>query len=110
MTNQERMAYQAQMLAKRKEARQQAAAEQRKYLQSEQYLRDRWENSQRFWAKKAKKEGWNYTKQPFVSAAERQAAKRQETKDEIAYLQEKIATLQATLQDNEEASEQEASE
>ena len=105
MNNQERMAYQAQMLERRKEARQQAAAEQRTYLQSEQFQRDRWENSQRFWMRKAKKEGWNYTKQPFESAADRQAAKRRETKEEIAYLQEKIATLQATLQDGEEASE-----
>lgn len=105
MTNQERVAYQAQMLERRKEARQQAAAEQRQYFQSEQFQRDRWENSQRFWARKAKKEGWNYTPQPFESAADRQAAQRQKDKEEIAYLQEKIATLQATLQDGGEASE-----
>ena len=77
-----------------REMRAAAKKAQERYLASEQFQRDRWDNAQNFWAKKAKKEGWNYTKQPFVSAADRQRIAEQKRQEEIAYLQERIAALQ----------------
>lgn len=77
-----------------REMRAAAKKAQEKYLASEDFQRDRWDNAQNFWARKAKKEGWNYTKQPFVSAADRQRLAEQKQQEEIAYLKERIAALQ----------------
>ena len=66
-----------------------------KYLASEEYERDQWEANEERWAKKAAKEGWHYTKKPFVTALDRQRAEENARKQEIAYLKEKIAQLES---------------
>lgn len=86
--------YQKEVLAKRKAELGAAQAEMDAYLESEQYLKDQWEASEQRWAQKAAKEGWNYQKRPFVSALQRQQAEEQATRQEIAYLKEKLAKLE----------------
>ena len=86
-------AYQGESIAKRKAELEQQQKEYEDYLQSEQYQRDLWEHQQDLWKKKAKKEGWTYTRRPFISAADRQRMEQQTKEQEIAYLEEKLKTL-----------------
>ncbi len=93
MTENELRAYQR---AKAKERREQLAKlqqEEKEYKESEQYKRDVWEHHQDMWERKAKKEGWTYTRQPYVSALDRQRMQEQEKQQEIAFLEEKLKAL-----------------
>ena len=93
MTRQELIAYQQECLDKRKAELEQAEKERQDYLNSEQYLRDCWEHQQDLWEQKAKKEGWHYTRQPFVSEYEKQQQEQQKTREEIAFLQKRLKEL-----------------
>ncbi len=86
-------AYQGESLEKRKAELEQNQKELEDYLESEQYQKDCWEKHQDLWEKKAKKEGWNYERKPFISAADRQRMEQQAKEQEIAFLQEKLAAL-----------------
>lgn len=86
-------AHQGESIAKRKAELEQSQKEYEEYLASEQYQRDLWEHNQDLWEKKAKKEGWTYTRKPFISAADRKRIAQQTKEQEIAYLEEKIASL-----------------
>ncbi len=96
------MSYKDQLLQTQKEAiaqRQaelaQAQEERAAYLESEQHERDAHEHYQDLWAAKAKKEGWTYKREPFVSAADRQRMAEEAKQREIAYLKEKLSKLEA---------------
>lgn len=65
------------------------------YRQTEAYQREQWEKDQDRWEQKAKKEGWNYTRKPFVGALERQQQAEQAKQREIAELKEKLAKLES---------------
>lgn len=86
-------AYQAQQTKEREEQLERLQQENQDYLQSEAYQRESWEKYQDLWEQKAKKEGWHYTRKPFVSAADRQRVAEQSRQQEIAYLEEKIRAL-----------------
>ncbi len=87
--------YQRECIAKRQAELDAAQAELESYQQSERYLKDQWDAQEERWAKKAAREGWHYEARPFVSALQRQQAERQATEQEIAFLREKLATLEA---------------
>lgn len=84
-------------IKKRQEELDNAQSELDNYLESEQYQRDVWEAGQDAWEQKAKKEGWAYTRKPFISAADRQRMVQQTKEQEIAYLQEKLAALKGDV-------------
>lgn len=84
---------QKEKIAKRQAELNAAQADLEAYQESEQYLRDQWNAQEERWRKKAEKEGWQYTPKPFVSALQRQQAEEQATRQEIAYLKEKLAKL-----------------
>ncbi|MBQ8153818.1 MAG: hypothetical protein IJ069_09095 [Prevotella sp.] len=63
------------------------------YLESEDYERDCWEKNEDMWEQKARKEGWHYTRKPFVSALDRQEAADQRKAQKIAELEEKLRIL-----------------
>lgn len=86
-------AYQAQQTKEREEQLERLQQENQDYLQSEAYQRESWEKYQDLWEQKAKKEGWHYTRKPFVSAADRQRVAEQSRQQEIAYLEEKLKAL-----------------
>lgn len=86
-------AYQAQQAKEREEQLERLQQENQDYLQSEAYQRESWEKYQDLWEQKAKKEGWHYTRKPFVSAADRQRVAEQSRQQEIAYFEEKIKAL-----------------
>lgn len=67
----------------------------REYLKSEQHEREAHEQYEDLWEQKAKREGWKYTRKPFVSAADRQRMAEEAKQQEIAYLKEKLAKLEA---------------
>lgn len=94
MNRQDLSSYQKEVLARRKAELEAAQAEMDAYLESEQYLKDQWDANEERWAKKAAREGWHYEPKPFVSALQRQQAEEQATKQEIAFLKEKIAKLE----------------
>ena len=87
-------AYQQEKIAERKAELEKAQKEQEDYLQSEQYQRDIWEHQQDLWAKKAKKEGWNYERKPFISAYEKQQQEQHAKQAEIAFLKAKLKALE----------------
>lgn len=93
MNRQELIAYQQESLCKRKAVLEQSAKEREDYLNSEQYLRDCWEHQQDLWEKKAKKEGWHYTRQPYVSEYEKQQQEQQKTREEIAFWKKRLKEL-----------------
>jgi hypothetical protein len=72
----------------------QAAAEEMEYRQSEAYQREQWEKEQDRWEAKAKREGWSYTRKPFIGALERQKQAELAKQREIAELKEKLAKLE----------------
>lgn len=89
--------YQAERMAERQAELDTAQKEMDEYLNSEQYERDKWEKYEDYWEAKARKEGWTYTRKPFVSALQRQAANDLKTREEIAHLEEKIRMLKGEL-------------
>ena len=93
MTENELRAYQREKAQERREQLAKLQQEEKEYKESEQYKRDVWEHHQDLWERKAKKEGWTYTRQPYVSALDRQKMQEQEKQQEIAYLEEKIKAL-----------------
>ena len=86
--------YQQESLQQRKAELEKAQTEYEEYLQSEKYQKDLWESGQDYWERKAKKEGWTYTRKPFVSAADRQRMEQEAKEQEIAFLKEKLAALE----------------
>ncbi|MCR4582241.1 MAG: hypothetical protein K5764_01615 [Prevotella sp.] len=94
MNRQDLSSYQKEVLARRKAELEAAQAEMDAYLESEQYLKDQWDANEERWAKKAAREGWHYEPKPFVSALQRQQAEEQATRQEIAYLKEKLEKLE----------------
>ncbi len=94
MNKQELINFQRANIAQRKAELEAAQAELEAYQESEQYLKDQWDFNEERWAKKAAREGWCYQKKPFISALQRQQAEEQATRQEIAYLKEKLAKLE----------------
>ncbi len=86
---------QAENIAKRQAELAKGKEEYEAYLQSEQHERDIWEHQQDLWEAKAKKEGWHYTRKPFIGALERQQIAEAEKKRQIAELEEKLKSLKA---------------
>ncbi len=84
---------QAENIAKRQAELAKGKEEYEAYLQSEQHERDVWEQQQDLWEAKAKREGWNYTRQPFIGALERKQMAEAEKQRQIAELEEKLKTL-----------------
>lgn len=72
-----------------------AQQEQTEYLKSEEYKREVWEKDQDRWEAKARREGWHYTRRPFVGALERQQQADQARLREIAELKERLAKLES---------------
>lgn len=72
----------------------QATAEEMAYRQSEEYQRKQWEADQDRWEAKAKKEGWHYSRRPFIGALERQQQAELAKQREIAELKERLAKLE----------------
>ena len=87
--------YQKESLAQRQAELAKGKEEYEAYLQSEQHERDIWEQQQDLWEAKAKKEGWHYTRKPFIGALERQQIAEAEKKRQIAELEEKLKSLKA---------------
>ncbi len=94
MDKQDLISYQRECIAKRQAELEAAQAELEAYQESEQYLKDEWDANERRWLRKAAKEGWNYEPKPYITALQRQQAEEQATRQEIAYLKEKLATLE----------------
>lgn len=84
---------QAENLAQRQAELAKGKEEYEAYLQSEQHERDIWEQQQDLWEAKAKKEGWHYTRQPFIGALERKQMAEAEKQRQIAELEEKLKAL-----------------
>ncbi len=84
---------QAENIAKRQAELAKGKEEYEAYLQSGQHERDVWEQQQDLWEAKAKREGWNYTRQPFIGALERKQMAEAEKQRQIAELEEKLKTL-----------------
>lgn len=93
MTENELRAYQREKAKERREQLAKLQQEEKEYKESEAYKRDVWEHHQDVWERKAKKEGWTYTRQPYVSALDRQKMAEQEKQQEIAFLEEKLKAL-----------------
>ena len=93
MNKEELVAFQEENIEKRKAELEQSAKEKEDYLNSEQYLRDCWEHQQDLWEKKAQKEGWHYTRKPYVSEYEKQQQEQLKTREEIAFLQKRLKEL-----------------
>ena len=70
-----------------------AQQEQEEFMESEEAKRRAHEHVEDLWEAKAKKEGWNYKRNPFVSALDRQRAYDEKKQEEIAYLKERIKAL-----------------
>lgn len=71
-----------------------ATEEELAYRQTEAYQREQWEREQDRWERKAKKEGWHYTRKPFIGALERQQQEEIAKQREIAELKERLAKLE----------------
>lgn len=71
-----------------------ATAEEMAYRQSEEYKRKQWEADQDRWEAKARREGWSYTRKPFIGALERQQQAELAKQREIAELKERLAKLE----------------
>ena len=84
---------QQEIIAKRQAELEKSQQEHEEYLQSEQYQKDCWEHNQDLWEQKAKKEGWHYTRQKFISAYERDQQAEKTKQEEIAFLEAKLKTL-----------------
>lgn len=69
-------------------------AKEMEYRQSEEYQRKQWEADQDRWEAKARKEGWHFTRRPFVGALERQQQAELAKQREIAELKERLAKLE----------------
>ena len=85
--------YQQEEAAKRKAELEQFQQEHEDYMQSEQYQKDIWEHQQDLWEQKARKEGWVYTRKPFISTSEKQLQEQQNKQQEIAFLEAKLKAL-----------------
>ncbi len=86
--------YQAEMAKEFTERLKQAQEEDKAYKESEQYKRDCWEHHQDMWEKKAKKEGWHYTRQPYVSALDKEKQAEQAKQEEMAALRLRLKELE----------------
>lgn len=71
------------------------ADEEMAYRQTDAYQRERWERQQDLFEAKARREGWKYTRKPFVGAIERQQQAEQAKQREIAQLKERLAELES---------------
>ena len=69
-------------------------AKEMEYRQSEEYQRKQWEAEQDRWEAKARREGWHFTRRPFVGALERQQQAELARQREIAELKERLAKLE----------------
>lgn len=93
MNREELKAYQQEQIANRQAELEQSQKEHEEYLASESYQRDQWEKYQDLWEEKARKEGWHYTRKPFVSTLQKQQTAEQEKKEKIAFLEEQLKAL-----------------
>ncbi len=64
------------------------------YRQSEEYNRKQWEAEQDRWEAKAKKEGWHYSRRPFIGALERAQQAEEAKQRRIAELREELERLE----------------
>lgn len=87
------IASQQEAAKQRQEALEARKQEYEEYLQSEQAKRDAHEHYQDLWEAKAKREGWSFKREPFISAADRQKMAEQERQEKIAYLEEQLKQL-----------------
>lgn len=94
MTREELIKLQSEQINQRSAELEQADKEREAYLQSEQYQREQWEKYQDLWEEKARKEGWKYTRKPFVGALERLQQEEIARQREIAELKERLAKLE----------------
>ena len=94
MTKEERIALQQERISQRSAELEQADKEREAYLQSEQYQREQWEKYQDLWEEKARKEGWHYSRKPFIGALERLQQEEIARQREIAELKERLAKLE----------------
>lgn len=85
--------YQKESLNKRKEELDRQQAEYQAFLESEDYQREIWENGQDRWEQKAKKEGWHYTRVPFVSQREKQEQAENARLQRVSALKEELKCL-----------------
>lgn len=81
-------------LRERKERHDAAIKEMNEYLESEQAQRDAWEKREDYFEKKAKREGWHYTRLPFISAYDRQKMEEQKKAEKKAELRAKLEELE----------------
>lgn len=93
MNREELKTYQQEQIANRQAELERSQKEHEEYLASEQYQRDQWEAQQDRWEAKARKEGWHYTRQPFISSLQRQQMAEGEKKEKIAFLEEQLKLL-----------------
>lgn len=87
------IASQQEAAKQRQEALEARKQEYEEYLQSEQAKRDAHEHYMGLWETKAKKEGWKFTREPFVSALERKQMAEKEKQEKIAFLEEQLKAL-----------------
>ncbi len=85
--------YQKESLNKRKEELDRQQAEYQAFLESEDYQREIWEKGQDRWEQKAKKEGWHYTRVPFVSQREKQEQAENARLQRVSALKEELKCL-----------------
>lgn len=71
-----------------------ATEEELAFRQTDAYARQQWERCEDQWEKKARREGWAYTRRPFIGALERQQQAEMAKQREIAELKEKLAKLE----------------
>ena len=85
--------YQLQSLKKRQAEFEERQKEADDYNNSEQAERDAHEHYQDLWEAKARREGWQFKREPFISAADRQKMAEEEKAEKIAYLEEQLKAL-----------------
>ncbi len=86
--------YQAEKAQEWKERMKKIQEEEEAYRGSEQAKRDAWEHHQDLWEKKARKEGWTYTRQPFQSALDKEKLAEQSKQEEMAALRLRLKELE----------------
>ena len=91
---QARINYQQEQIAKRQAEIDAAQKANEEYMQTEAYEREQHERYEDMWEQKAKREGFAYTRKPFIGALERQQQAEQAKQREIAALKERLAALE----------------
>ncbi len=95
MTEREvRITYQQEQLAQRQAELEAAQKANEEYMQTEAYEREQHERYEDMWEAKAKREGFAYTRKPFIGALERAQQAEQAKQREIAALKERLAVLE----------------